>query len=199
MPVFTINGKNILFIHIPKTGGMAIGAELAKAGKIRFDEGIAFGSKKVRPRHADAAVLEAIFDPSMFDLVFMVVRDPASRMMSEFRYQSRKSGAHLAGLIGFDRWLAYSLAKCRNDPGYRDNHFLPQANFHAFEATVFRYEDGLDKPMREVSGITGHDFPLFPELKNPSPPVEVVMNAKSRAAISSFFRDDFKRFGYTSS
>ncbi len=199
MPVFTINGKNILFIHIPKTGGMAISAELAKAGKIGFDDAIAFGGRSIRPRHAAAATLEAIFDPSMFDMVFTVVRDPASRIMSEFRYQSRKSGAHLAGLIGFDRWLVYSLARCGRDPGYRDNHFLPQAKFHAFDAKVFRYEDGLDKPMRDVSRITGYDFPLFPELKNPSPPVEVAMSAKSRAAISSFFRDDFKRFGYTSS
>jgi hypothetical protein len=196
MPIYTINGKNILFIHIPKTGGMAISAELAKVGQLRFDEAIAIGGKCVRPRHADAGVLEAIFDPSMFDLVFTVVRNPISRMVSEFKYQSRKSGVHLAGLFGFDRWLSYSLARCRREPSYRDNHFLPQSNFLAFNATVFPYESGLDKPMQEVSRITGHNFPMFPERKNSSLSIPVDVSSKSRLAINNFFHEDFKQFGY---
>lgn len=196
MPVYTINGKNILFIHIPKTGGSAIGAELAKAGQAHFEDAIAFGNKIIRPKHAHAAILEAVFDPSMFDLVFTVVREPVARMISEFRYQSRKPGVHLAGLLGFDRWLSFSLARCRLDPSYRDNHFRPQSQFPILNTAVFRYEDGLDKPLLEIARVTGHDFPDFPERVNSSPPVAVVASASSRTSINDFFREDFDRFGY---
>ena len=197
MAVYTINGKNILFIHIPKAGGKAIGVELAKAGETHFRETIAFGRKTVRPRHADASVLEAIFSPSMFDLVLAVVNDPVDRMVLEFRSQTRKSGLHLGRLLGFDRWLSLSLARAKINPSYRDNHFRPQGQFLAFDAKIFRYDDGLEKPLNEVSRVTGHDFPPVAKGNDPLPPVNV--SAKSRALINNFYDEDFRRFGYAKS
>lgn len=196
MPVFTIEGCRILFLHVPKTGGSAVSAALQAAGEMRFDQPIRLGRQHLSPRHAPASAVLQIFDPGTFDFVFAVVRHPIARAISEYRYQRRKPGLHLARLLGFDAWLGYSLARFARDAGYRDNHFRPQTEYLLPGCRTFRYEDGLAAPLTELSAITGRKLTAGLAIKNPSPAHVVRPSARSLARLQAAYAADFQGLGY---
>lgn len=196
MPVYTIAGRRILFVHVPKTGGMAISAALQQAGDMRFDAALRQGGHRFQPRHAAADTITSLYDPDWFDFIFLVVRDPVARAVSEYRYQRRKSGLHLARLTGFDTWLARALSRSAKDPSYRDNHFRPQTDFLLPQAQVFRYEDGLSAPLDALSALTGLDLTARLALRNPSPEPPFTPSDRSLDRLATAYRRDFETFGY---
>lgn len=196
MPVFSIEGRRILFLHVPKTGGTAISAALQAAGEMRFDQPIHFGRRRVAPRHAPASVINQIFDPASFDFIFTVVRHPLSRAISEYRYQRRKPGLHMARVLGFDGWLGWSLARARRNPGYRDNHFRPQSDYLMPGCRVFRHEDGLKAPLAALSDLTGRDLVAGLAVKNPSPQAIARPSSRSLARLRLAYRADYEALSY---
>lgn len=196
MPVFSIEGCRILFLHVPKTGGTAVSAVLQAAGEMSFDAPTLQGGHRFAPRHAPASVVLQTYDPASFDFIFTVVRHPVARAISEYRYQRRKSGLHLAGLLGFDGWLRYSLARSRRDPGYRDSHFRPQGDYLLPGGRVYRYEDGLSAPLAEISAMTGRNLAAELAVRNPSPNVMAAPTQASLARLKTAYRFDFETFGY---
>jgi hypothetical protein len=80
MPYFILNSKRVFFIHVPKTAGSTILNYLAGLGAEKFNEPFFMDGREIHPRHQPREVLEEIFDPAMFDLVFMVVRHPVARL-----------------------------------------------------------------------------------------------------------------------
>ena len=196
MPVFSIEGRRILFLHVPKTGGTAISAALQAAGEMRFDQPIRLGRQRFAPRHAPAGVVSQIFDPAGFDLIFTVVRHPVARAISEYRYQCRKSGLHMARVLGFDGWLRWSLARAQRDPGYRDNHFRPQIDYLMPGCRVFRYEDGLAAPLAMVSVLTGRDVVGSLALTNASPQAAVQPSSRSHARLLAAYQSDYETLSY---
>lgn len=196
MPVYTIAGRRILFVHVPKTGGMAISAALQQAGDMRFDGTVGQGRHRFRPRHAAADTITSLYDPDWFDYVFLVVRDPVTRAASEYRYQRRKSGLHLARPTGFDTWLARALSRSAKDPSYRDNHFRPQTDFLLPRAQLFRYEEGLSAPLAALSALTGLDLTAHLALRNPSPEPPFTPSDRSLDRLATAYRRDFETFGY---
>jgi hypothetical protein len=197
MPVFSIEGRRILFLHVPKTGGTALAAALQAAGEMSFDEPIRRrDGQRFAPRHAPATAVMQAYDAASFDFIFTVVRHPVARALSEYRYQRRKSGLHLAQVLGFDGWLRYSLARSRRDPGYRDNHFRPQGDYLLPGCRVYRYEDGLDAPLAEISALTGRNLMAGLAVKNSSPAVLVTPSQASLVRLKSKYYADFKLFSY---
>lgn len=196
MPAFTLPGAKILFIHIPKTGGMAIDAAFKAYGATSLDQATNAEPRR-RTRHSHAVETTAMFDLSQFDYIFAIVRNPLARMLSEYRYQCRKSGLHLAPVLGFDRWLHYSLLRKSLDQGYRDNHFRPQSEFIVPGCEVFHYEEGLDKPMARIKEITGHDLSSGLSAKNVAPKRGVTPSAASISRIAKTYSGDFMAFNYT--
>ncbi len=198
MPVYTLAGRRVLFMHVPKTGGMAVSAVLQAAGAMRFDAPLGAGRRsRFQPRHATADTVAQVFDPDWFDYAFLIVRDPVQRAISEYRYQRRKAGLHLARVLGFDQWLNISLGRAKNTPGFRDNHFRPQVDYLWPGSQVFRYEDGLALPLRALSALTGLDLVSGLSVKNPSPSLQIAPSAQSRAALQTAYRRDFEEFGYS--
>ncbi len=141
--------------------------------------------------------MSQVYDPDCFDFAFLIVRDPVQRVISEYRYQRRKVGLHLARVLNFDRWLGVSLARAQSDPGFRDNHFRPQADYLWPGSRVFRFEDGLDLPLRAVSELTGTDLLPALSVRNASAPLLIVPSARSLAALHAAYRRDFDLFDYS--
>ncbi|WBL31701.1 sulfotransferase family 2 domain-containing protein [Sinirhodobacter sp. HNIBRBA609] len=196
MPAFALPGARILFIQIPKTGGMAMDAAFNAFGAMKLDE-VANPEQRNRMRHLHAAEIDALFDLSHFDYVFAVVRNPIERMLSEYRYQCRKPGLHLAPALGFDHWLQYSLFRRSLDKGYRDNHFRPQSEFIVPGCEIFRYEEGLERPLARIKEMTGHDLSSGLSVRNISPRRDVVPSPASLARIARAYSSDFDAFGYS--
>ncbi len=198
MPVYRIGAKNVLFIHIPKTAGMAIGDHLGKAGPAVFEERMKCRGGVFDPRHQPAAVLEKVFFPEMIDYAFIVVRHPVARLISEYRYQRRRGPIQLSRfrMFGFDTWLRYTLHRLRSDPDWRAGHFRPQVDFGCFGCEVFKYEDGIDKVMQRIAQVTGVDLPDAIPPKNVSPQRPVKISRQSLDLIAKAYAADFEAFGY---
>jgi hypothetical protein len=196
MPVYRIGSKNVLFIHIPKTAGMAIDAQLAQHGRVVFEKRL--GKSTFNPRHLPATMLEDVFLPEMIDYAFMVVRHPVARLISEYRYQRRHRGFHLSRLrmFGFDIWLRHALWRAGVNTEWRDGHFRPQVEYECFDCEVFRFEDGLERVMQGISRTTGVDIPVLTPPRNVSTYRPVTVSAQSLELIARFYAPDFARFGY---
>lgn len=196
MPVATVGDRKILFIHIPKTGGMAVSAFLHQAATVTLEDKAEIDGRLVRARHLHGAALRSLFPPAAFDWSFVVVRHPVAKLLSEYTFQTRKAGFHIQNLMSFPVWLRYSFARANADPGYRDNHFRPQAEFLCFDCEIFRMEDGLDRvaeAFREHAGVAA--VTSIPR-RNASPKRRVDVGAAERAMIRQRYASDFERFGY---
>ena len=162
MPVFAINGKSVLFIHVPKTGGTTVEKVLSQHGPMSlhsnggcFRDQFRGGwlSKPIPLQHLHGALLRRLVHPDQFDLVFMIVRDPVDRMISEYRH-ARQMGRPEA-LLPFSTWLRICLTLARSDLAFRNNHFRSQAHYHIDGARVLHYEDGLLSCLHEICGAIG--------------------------------------------
>lgn len=152
--------------------------------------------REIHPRHQPREVLEEIFDPAMFDLVFMVVRHPVARLVSEYRYQRRKGGYRLANFLGFGWWLRYHLFRFRSNPSWRDHHFRPQTSFESLGCRVFRLEEGLAAPFAALAEVTGVPRNENPPRRNVSVPIPVKVSGRDLCSIARVYEADFKRYGY---
>ncbi|CAN1506678.1 Sulfotransferase [Paracoccaceae bacterium] len=199
MPIYRIGSTKVLFIHIPKTAGMALDAHLSAQGTAIFSERITTPAGMFGPRHQPASVLTQIFLPEMIDYAFTVVRHPVARLVSEYRYQRRGSGLHLSRFrfLGFDAWLNYSLGRIARNPLWRVGHFRPQSDYPCFDSEVFKYEDGLEAVMQGVSRATGVEVPFHTPERNVSTHRAVRISQASLDRIARAYAADFDRFGYT--
>ena len=84
----------------------------------------------------------------------MMVRHPLKRLLSQYRYQTRKPNP-VRNRLPFSVWLRYVLLRRRLNPYYRDNHFRPQHEFEVPGVDVFRLEDGLAAPLACLNKLTG--------------------------------------------
>ena len=200
MPLFEINGRRILFIHVPKNAGTSITSLMSQYSEARLDGKLRIYGKTFRPRHLHGELLEQMIHPGMIDYAFMVVRHPLARLISEYQYQRRPgtSGLRWQRLTGFEAWLDYSLWRSSLDPGYWENHFRPQSSFECFECfdcEVFRLEDGLDAMSHRLSEVTGQPIGTAPTL-NSHPRSHPVLGRSIRAKISRRYGPDLYRYGY---
>ena len=199
MPTFTIKNRNILFIHIPKTGGSSIWKWIDQEVKnIKFYSNQRTESMKVTPQHLTKRDVAAYLGDS-FDYQFAVVRNPYERMESEFFY---RMGLHRKRidkncLAGFSHWVLRQIDEMRRDKCHCDNHFRRQVEFVDSEVEVFNFESGLEQiatVVNEKTGLNSHDR-ISQHKKSQREPV-----AWSRRALYKFnqyYEQDFSAFGYT--
>lgn len=197
MPIFDINGRRLLFIHVPKAGGTSVTDFLGRHGTKTFDAKGPIYGKIFRPRHLHAEVLERIFVQGMFDHVFMVVRNPVDKLVSEYRYQRRKKNLHWQYLTTFETWLRYSLWRSKIDKSYRENHFRRQMEFSCFGCKTFRVEDGFEELVSWLSKITGLQGIGDIGKLNKSPSRNIYVNEKCLNLIHHRYSEDYIKFGYS--
>lgn len=214
MPSLALDGRLIYFAHCPKAGGTSIERFMVDRWGERvgllgwgwdrlwaWQGGERAGGIPSSPQHyiwTDAAGVL----PDQPDAVFAVVRDPVARMVSEYRYQKseRRTGrmGRVLHLLDFSTWLHLMAAVHARNPYAFDNHLRAQAEFVPEGATVFRLEDGLAEVgawlCRQANEQPPSDMPH--DLKSAARPIPVVLHATDIALISSWFAEDFQRFGY---
>ncbi len=198
MPIFAINSKCVLFIHIPKTGGSSIRKWLkAEANCTKFYSNQLSGSMKVTPQHLMKKDVVAYLGDN-FDFQFAVVRDPYERMESEFFYRMalEKKRVDEKCLNGFSHWVLQNLDEMRRNACHCDNHFRRQVDFVDREVQIFKYETGLDL----IAGTIQDEIGLQSHAKlgrhKTSQRQPVAWSRRALYKFNQFYERDFSEFGY---
>jgi hypothetical protein len=203
MPVFFNRTKRVLFIHTPKTGGTSIEFFFERNGfKTHYlDRGLGADSlnpvRRSSPQHMHAAVLDMLFDTTKFDFVFMTVRHPLGRLVSQYKMETDTARA----IAPFEKWVLQSLAGVISDAAYKDNHLRPQNDFWLPGAAICKLEDGFGEHFvaRLEDGIgmkfternVGRDM-----LSHGAAPDFAAVSAPVVDLVRAYYRQDFTRFGY---
>lgn len=210
MPSLSLPDHLIWFAHCPKAGGTSVEAFMvarwgAQVGHLHWgwdlwwkQGGWRVADPPNSPQHLvwEDAVKQL---PRAPDQVFALVRDPVTRLQSEYRWQGQKRrGTRLGKALAylpFSLWLRLMLAVVRRHPYAFDNHLRPQSEFVPEGARVFRLEDGLEAPLAWLREVVGDsrtiDVPHSLSTGRASPVV-----AADRARIAAVYAADYRRFGY---
>jgi len=142
MPVLIKDDKFILFIHVPKTGGSFVELFFKHNGyKIAYlDRGLNVPNlndiRLCSPQHMHAPILRETFDLDKFDHIFMSVRHPVKRLLSEYRMRLDPLYP-----VDFNDWFTDIFEEYQKNPYVNDNHIRPQHEFWIEGARVFKQED----------------------------------------------------------
>lgn len=174
--MFIDTSKRILFIHNPKTAGMAI------ARAIQFCENRPLGMSHLTSQVVRNALLQGSWDEFYS---FCFVREPVARYYSLYHYQRsvkyglllRQNESHrIARTYSFVEWLYFNLKG-----GARSNHFgVPQSEWYSGVKKVFRFED-MTLAIRILAQDLGMQFDIedrnrgrYPELDRNTLPADAV-------------------------
>lgn len=199
MPFVEAQGRRVLFVHIPKTGGTSIEEAMEAVGPLRLCARAIPKALKVPPEHLTYPDLESLLGDDYFDYAFTVVRDPYARLESEYRMRSILSSQGLWGAMPrFSIWLDNALETVRRDRSHLANHFRPQVDFLGKAVKAFRYEDSLEAAVSEVGRATGLSLrlPGVRRLDGASFAGVIRWQAHDVQRVNDFYRDDFETLGY---
>jgi hypothetical protein len=205
MPIYFIpNCKPIVFVHVPKTGGSSIEHCLSS---IEGSMCIGFSQNAVphlgcTPQHFTYESLNAIYGSLIADAHwFSIVRNPYSRLESEFFY--RLNGGMLK--LGsnpkeyFSEWVMQVLNEYCGDHHIFDNHLLPQTVMIGPIDDWYRYEDTLESALRSLAQMTGFSADGLQLLRKKSGyRSNVYWTPAAEKACREIYAADFERFGYGS-
>jgi hypothetical protein len=203
MPVFFKDTRRILFIHVPKAGGTSIETFFEANGfsTAYIDRGESLdslnGVRRCSPQHMHAALLQKLFDPDLFDYVFMTVRHPVSRLLSKFVMETGETES----VARLEEWILRDFSNVFADPGFMDNHLRPQCDFHLPRANVYKLEDGFGEEfVARLQAESGFELPeqmigreMHAGLGKPD--FNMVQPA-IRDLIRNYYARDFAMFGY---
>ena len=150
MPIFFDQGKSLLYIHIPKTGGSSVETILTQNGYKSSFRFRGFHPRdltfiKCSPQHFHAELISKLFYVDQFDKVFTIIRDPFERIKSEYYWQRHLNIAEKRPT----EWLRSIFHNYETNPYIFDNHIRPQVDFIVEQSTIFKLEeDGINKAIR---------------------------------------------------
>ncbi|MFV0292437.1 MAG: sulfotransferase family 2 domain-containing protein [Paracoccus sp. (in: a-proteobacteria)] len=145
-----INGKIILFVHIPKCGGSSIEKYLQEKGALGFKlQGRKDWCKTV-PQHIHADLYKPMFPKPFTDDIFTVFRDPVQRILSEYRYRMDRREKNMP----LSDWVSKSFANYKDNKYTLDNHLRPQVEFLCKGVKIFRFEDGIVNVLNYIDAYT---------------------------------------------
>ena len=195
MPLFRNKSRLIHFIHIPKTGGTSVEHSLIKSGAIQA----LFSRKKdkfskVTMQHLHYDYYNLIIPSNFADWSFAIVRNPFSRIMSEYKMKIlkiRKSDQ------SFDSFVLESFESCLRNKQHRDNHIRQQKDFISDYLDIFKLENGLELPLKKACQKLEIRFSGLSNI-NTSSSIKVKASEKVLDEIRLFYKEDFLYFNYDS-
>jgi hypothetical protein len=199
MPFVNHNGQNILFIHIPKTGGTTVETWLSTLGTLRFRTVGVPGATRCSPQHFRLCDFRHLFGKDFFDYSFMIVRNPYDRIASEYRMRATEQGAGFwKAWPTFSSWLEIQLERSKKEPWALDNHLRPQWEFTGNGLEIFRLEDGMQGILSKVAERLGVPAPseLPWEMRSDGFAGTVEWDHLDRLRVQEAYARDFKEFGY---
>lgn len=207
MPIFQKDGKSILFIHIPKTGGSSIETAFRNSGYSgsyldgKVGAGTLNNLRRCTPQHMHSVMLRQNFRLYRFDLIFMIVRNPVARFSSEYLWRHGNATQDVSA-AAVEKWGLDSFREFQTDSYIFDNHLRPQADFLVEKTRVFRFENGLETAIAELNADYGlgltTELPRVRDGKDVSgfSSRDVEISSELDAAIRNFYHRDYLQFTY---
>ncbi|WP_417241149.1 MULTISPECIES: sulfotransferase family 2 domain-containing protein [Pseudomonadota] len=217
MPLYHINGKTVLFFHIPKTGGSTIEQTLKNFGRPAFYLEDINSAILCSPQHYHSKLMKSFVPPSFVDFSFSVVRHPTDRFVSEFFY--RHSFAKNAKIRPsplrrpitfseltenertkyFGKWTRRTLSMAAKNGFVYDNHLRPQADFLGYDNIhIYKLENGLQRIIDDICKLLG-----LPNVKvgkhKVSKKLPITISRKTTEFIEDFYSSDFEMLAYDKS
>ncbi len=199
MPFIHYSGKNILFVHIPKTGGTSVTNWMGGFEPVQFHNPGKQSLLYVTPQHLRHSDLRALFAEGYFDYAFTIVRNPYDRIESEYRFRREVGLANdRPELPPFSMWLERALEMFGREHWHLDNHIRPQVDFLGSGVQVFRFEDGLRHILGEVASAVGLPKPKrVGHARASGPDADPIdWDLQDRLRVNRHYAEDFERFGY---
>lgn len=196
MPILRAGSKVVLFVHIPKTGGTSVEQWLRSVAPLSMYSPKRADFVPCVPQHFDAQIMKYLFDESLFDYSFAVVRNPYDRIISEFKYrnESKRYGLFVPS---FKRWVRRNLAEYGKNNYLLSNHIRPQTDFLMPGVESFKIEDGFSHLQRRLQEVLGIAMTETVPHSNKSSDRPVEMDAGTMDIIYDFYRKDFEALGYS--
>ena len=196
MPTFkhSPTGKRFLFIHIPRTAGRFIGANLLKNDcECEQGEGDSLWviRNQVELSHYHREYYEKYLDVEDIPH-FAVVRNPIDRFISG---SSILVFDHGENVIIDKQFLNYNI-KGYGSYTHR-NLFRPQIEFVSDNTHIWKYEDGMGKEFVSwLSGILGIDFSFDDEIEYPQDESSIKFKKTPHLidSVREVYKEDFERF-----
>lgn len=196
MPLFNVNGKRVLFLHVPKSGGTTVG-KLFAAYPMSFFSQISPGGLKCTPQHLVFTDLRVLLGESGWDYAFTIVRNPYRRAESEFRFRTEINQGRYGARPDFSLWLNTQMSAYRNNPFVLDNHMRHQIGFAGPGVEVFKLEEGLETITRKLSEKLSIKLNYGGEQINKSTvEVDLVWDPETLTQFNEIYAADFRTFGY---
>lgn len=206
MPFIQFEGRNILFMHVPKTAGMSVESWLESLAPVQLSNVYNAGwSRTLRcsVQHLDANDIRRLFRDDYFAYAFLFVRDPYARMESEYRYLRSKGKLRLVSSdLGkppaFAQWAVREIKAAMENPWALDNHLRPQWKFVYPGADCFKLEDGLAEGLAMAAARIGARAPQATPCLNRTTglDIETSWTAEARDLVTRRYARDFEQFGY---
>ena len=144
MPIFSKKNKNILFVHIPKSGGSSFCSLISKTN---WQENFTIRNKEIKslyylkcsPQHYHGEILKQIFNLEKIEKKVTIVRNPFERIKSEYYWQLKTK------IINKDiqpkEWFNSILSDYNSNNFIYDNHIRFQSEFIIDNIKAFKLEE----------------------------------------------------------
>ena len=117
-------------------------------------------------------------------------------MESEYFFRSEEQFQKFGQRPDFSSWLIDRISQVRRNPFFLDNHLRPQIEFIDSDVSIFRFEEGLEIVIEEVSRILGIDEITNLQRKNVGAKQKIEWSVDALNCINDYYRSDFEEFGY---
>lgn len=205
MPYIEHDGKRLLYLHVPKTGGTSIERWMESVAPLRLH---AIGKPhpmRVTPQHLRLSDIEMLLGEGYFDYICMTVRNPFTRLESEYRMQVALAETGLwQRAPKFSFWLETALGQLASDPHALDNHLRPQWEFLGEDlggnrVEIFPLEEGLSKPLAAMAAQLGLPAPETAAHALKTAPAPIKWRKPDILRVRRAYAEDFTEFGYDNS
>ena len=213
--------KNVIFVHIPKSGGTSVESylNLKTKNKSKFDK-VGYGIKVINNnrkalQHLTASEIINFIGEENFNKMykFAIVRDPYSKIISEFSHFLNLSGNKYHGkdspllkngtlITNFDDYLDHVKNIIDNqlyDQNVFYDHFKPQHEFVSIDnkivlQDIYRFEelDMVKQFLKKKFPKENTNFPHSQKRKKK----KIILTSNQKSKIYSMYEADFKLFNY---
>ena len=198
MPIFKINNKTVLFIHIPKTAGTSVERLLSNYGQMSLYQIAIPSGLKTTPQHLTKHAIDLIFENLVtYDRSFAIVRNPVDRLISEYFFRTKIMLKTYNRRPDFSTWAINQMVTFKKNKFHLDSHLRPMNHFIDDSVKVFKYETELPSMHSWLQKILElKELNHLPH-RNKSTKETVIISNECKELILDTYKTDFSKFNYS--